>query len=86
MAVRIFNNFAPLNAQRLLGINNDRLAQSVERVASGIRINRGTDDAARWHADGTHEGRKLSAKGRELLEMTPASYVGMAAQIVELLD
>jgi flagellin len=46
MAVRIFNNFAPLNAQRLLGINNDRLAQSVERVASGIRINRGTDDAA----------------------------------------
>jgi len=46
MAVRIFNNIASLNAQRLLGINNDRLAQSVERVASGIRINRGADDAA----------------------------------------
>jgi flagellin len=29
-----------------LGINNDRLSQSVERIASGIRINRGADDAA----------------------------------------
>jgi flagellin len=29
-----------------LGINNDRLATSVERIASGIRINRGADDAA----------------------------------------
>lgn len=29
-----------------MGINNDRLATSVERIASGIRINRGTDDAA----------------------------------------
>ncbi len=46
MAVRIFNNIASLNSQRILGINNDRLAQSVERIASGIRINRGADDAA----------------------------------------
>jgi flagellin len=29
-----------------LGVNNDRLAQSVERISSGIRINRGADDAA----------------------------------------
>ena len=35
-----------MNAQRILGNNNDRLAQSVERIASGIRINRGADDAA----------------------------------------
>ncbi|GJL79349.1 MAG: flagellin [Nitrospinaceae bacterium] len=46
MPVRIFNNIASLNAQRILGNNNDRLAQSVERIASGIRINRGADDAA----------------------------------------
>ena len=46
MPVRIFNNIASLNAQRILGINNDRLAQSVERISSGIRINRGADDAA----------------------------------------
>ena len=46
MAVRIFNNIPSLNAQRILGINNGRLAQSVERISSGIRINRGSDDAA----------------------------------------
>ena len=46
MPVRIFNNVASLNAQRILGINNDRLAKSVERISSGIRINRGADDAA----------------------------------------
>jgi flagellin len=46
MPVRIFNNIPSLNAQRILGINNNRLAQSVERISSGIRINRGADDAA----------------------------------------
>ena len=46
MAIRIFNNIASTNAQRILGINNDRLAQSIERISSGIRINRGADDAA----------------------------------------
>ena len=46
MPVRIFNNIASLNAQRILGINNERLALSVERISSGIRINRGADDAA----------------------------------------
>ncbi len=46
MPIRIFNNIPSLTAQRFLGVNNDRLAQSVERIASGIRINRGGDDAA----------------------------------------
>jgi len=46
MAVRIFNNIASLNAQRILGQNNERLATSIERISSGIRINRAADDAA----------------------------------------
>ena len=46
MAIRIFNNIASINSQRILGANNDRLAQSVERISSGIRINRAADDAA----------------------------------------
>ncbi len=46
MPVRINNNIPSLNAQRILGNNNDRLAQSIERIASGIRINRASDDAA----------------------------------------
>ena len=46
MSVRIFNNISSLNAQRILSVNSSRLAQSVERIASGIRINKGADDAA----------------------------------------
>ena len=46
MAIRIYNNIASTNAQRILGVNNTRLAQSIERISSGIRINRGADDAA----------------------------------------
>ena len=46
MPIRIFNNIPSLNAQRILGLNNDRLSTSVERISSGIRINRGADDAA----------------------------------------
>jgi len=46
MAIRIFNNIASTNAQRILGVNNTRLAQSIERISSGIRINKGADDAA----------------------------------------
>ena len=46
MAVRIFNNLPSLTAQRILGVNNDRLSLSVERISSGIRINKAADDAA----------------------------------------
>jgi len=46
MAVRIFNNIPSITAQRILGVNNSRLALSVERISSGIRINRAADDAA----------------------------------------
>jgi len=46
MPVRIFNNIPSLKAQRILGVNNDRLAVSVERISSGLRINRAADDAA----------------------------------------
>ena len=46
MPVRIFNNISSINAQRILGNNNDRLSQSVERISSGLRINRASDDAA----------------------------------------
>ena len=46
MPVRIFNNIPSLSAQRILSVNNDRLATSVERISSGIRINRAADDAA----------------------------------------
>ena len=46
MALKIFNNPASINAQRLLAANSERLAKSVERISSGVRINKASDDAA----------------------------------------
>ena len=46
MALRIFNNLFSVTAQRHLGNNNDRLGRSLERLSSGLRINRASDDAA----------------------------------------
>jgi flagellin len=46
MGVQIFNNVASVNARRLLDENSARLAQSIQRMSSGIRINKASDDAA----------------------------------------
>ena len=44
--MRINNNIGALNAQRQVGINNSAVANKVEKLSSGKRINRAADDAA----------------------------------------
>jgi len=44
--LRINTNIQALNAQRNLGINTGMLNKSLERLSSGMRINRAADDAA----------------------------------------
>ena len=46
MSLVINTNLASLNAQRNLGLNNSLLAKSLERLSSGLRVNRAADDAA----------------------------------------
>jgi len=43
---RINNNINSLIAQRVVGQQNDRLSLSLERLSTGVRINRGSDDPA----------------------------------------
>ena len=42
----INHNISALNAQRNLGMTAGRLSKSMERLSSGLRINRAADDAA----------------------------------------
>lgn len=42
----IANNSLSQTAQRFLGINNERVGRSIERVAFGTRVNKGSDDVA----------------------------------------
>ena len=46
MALRIFNNLASYNAQRLLSQNNNKLSQIFSRIASGERLQKSSDDGA----------------------------------------
>jgi flagellin len=46
MSTRINTNIEAMNAQRQLGITAGAFAKSVERLSSGLRINRAADDAA----------------------------------------
>jgi len=44
--MRINNNIGALNAQRQAGVNNNAVANKLEKLSSGKRINRAADDAA----------------------------------------
>lgn len=46
MGVRINTNIEALNAQRNLGVSAMAFGKSVEKLSSGLRINRAADDAA----------------------------------------
>jgi len=46
MALSISSNIASLGAQRRFGITSQKLQQTFERLSSGLRINRPSDDAA----------------------------------------
>ena len=46
MPLRINHNIPALNIRRLLNINNRDLKMRIERLSSGLRINRAADDAA----------------------------------------
>ena len=41
---RIQQNISAMNAQRNLALNSTRIGESIEKLSSGLRINRGADD------------------------------------------
>ena len=46
MPLRVNNNIAALNARRHLNVNTRELSVKLERLSSGLRVNRAADDAA----------------------------------------
>ena len=44
--MRINNNVGALNTQRQVGVNNNAVANKIEKLSSGKRLNRAADDAA----------------------------------------
>jgi len=61
MSLSVNTNIPSMTAQRNLGLNNDMLSKSLERLSSGLRVNRSSDDAA-----GLSIATKLSMQSRGL--------------------
>src|SRR5437870_3873558 len=76
MSLIINTNIASLTAQRNLGLNNSQLQKSLERLSSGLRVNRAADDAA-----GLAIADKLNFQVRGLNQA--ARNAGDAASLVQ---
>ncbi|MBS4009035.1 MAG: flagellin [Clostridium sp.] len=74
--MRINTNISAMNAHRQLGIANTRGASSMERLSSGLRINRAGDDAAglsisekmRAQVRGLNQGARNAQDGISLIQ------------------
>ena len=48
--MRINNNLMAMNTHRQLGVAQNAAAKSMERLSSGLRVNRAGDDAAGYQS------------------------------------
>lgn len=71
--MRINNNIPALNTHRLLNINTEGLQKSLEKLSSGKRINRASDDAA-----GLAISQKMEAQVRGLRQASRNSLDGVS--------
>ncbi len=77
MALRIMNNVSATFAQRQLSINSNSLSRSLEKLSSGYRINRASDDAAglavsermRFQIAGLQQAQKNTMDGISLAQV-----------------
>ncbi len=76
MAVIINTNVAALNAQRNLGVTSSKTSKTLEKLSSGLRINRAADDAAglaisekmRAQIRGMQQGQRNALDGVSMLQ------------------
>jgi len=90
MALRINTNIAALNAHRLLTQTDNRMGTSIERLSSGLRINKAKDDVAglsiannlRMEVRGLQVAQLNVSQGNAVLQMAE----GGANQIESIIE
>ena len=73
MGLQINTNVQALNAQRNLNVTNNKMSKALEKLSSGLRINRAADDAA-----GLAISEKLRAQIRGMQQATRNSQDGIS--------
>ena len=92
MALRINNNIAAINARRRMGANNRDLNVRLERLSSGLRVNRATDDAAglsvregmRGELSGLRQNVLNAEQGTNLLQVAEGALNEISAMLIRM--
>ncbi|MGY8825964.1 MAG: flagellin N-terminal helical domain-containing protein [Candidatus Latescibacterota bacterium] len=92
MPLRVNNNIAALNAGRRLNANNRDLNTRLERLSSGLRINRAADDAAglsvregmRAEISGLKMNVSNAEQGSNLLQVAEGSLNEINAMLIRM--
>ena len=92
MALRIFTNLSSLNSQRAMSINNARLGSALERIATGIRLQRSGDDIAamsvseslRGDVTALKQGAKNLNDGISMIQMADGALNEQSSTLIRL--
>ena len=90
--MRINNNIMALNAHRNLGVNTSKQTKSLEKLSSGLRINRAADDAAglsisekmRSQIRGLKQASKNAQDGISFLQTAEGAMDEVSSMLVRL--
>ncbi len=94
MGLRIFNNVEAQNAHRQLQMTNQHLSRTMEKLSSGLRINRAADDAAglavseemRTQIRGMRVASRNALDGVSLVQVADGALVGVNDMLQRVRD
>ncbi len=92
MALRIFTNLSSLNSQRAMSINSARLGSALERIATGIRLQRSGDDigamsvseSLRGDVTALKQGAKNLNDGISMIQMADGALNEQSSILIRL--
>ncbi len=92
MPLRVNNNIIAINTRRQLTINNRELAKRIERLSSGLRINRAADDAAglsvsegmRGELTGLRQAVRNAEHGTNLIQTAEGALNEVSAILIRM--
>ena len=90
--MRITNNIMAMNAHRNLGVNTNKQTKSLEKLSSGLRVNRAADDAAglsvsekmRAQVKGMKQGARNAQDGISYLQTAEGAMDEVSAMLIRL--
>ena len=92
MALKIFTNLSSQNSQRAMSINSARLGSALERIATGIRLQRSGDDigamavsqSLRGDVTALRQGAKNLNDGISLIQTADGALNEQASILIRL--